>query len=52
MYVHCKFIFKGEIYYGIITGEYEDYYIIRVNEIPHYFFKEDVEFIYKMSYER
>lgn len=26
---YCKFRFKGEIYYGTITEEHEDYYIIK-----------------------
>lgn len=50
---YCKFIFKGEIYHGTIVSEHEDYFIIKVNGIfPHYFFQEDVEIIYKMTYER
>lgn len=50
---YCKFIFKNEIYYGTITEEHDDYYIIKVNnKFPHYFFKEDVTIIYKITYER
>ena len=50
---YCKFKFKGEIYYGTITSEYDDYFIIKVKRIyPYYFFKEDVTIIYKMTYER
>lgn len=52
MGAYFKFKFKGEIYYGTIMEEHEDYYIIKVNKFPHYFFKEDVEIIYKMTYER
>lgn len=50
---YCKFKFKGEIYYGTIAEEHEDYYIIKVNnKFTHYFFKEDVIIIYSMDYER
>lgn len=50
---YCKFKFKCEICYGTITEEHDDYYIIKVNnKFPHFFFKEDVEIIYKMTYER
>lgn len=50
---YCKFKFKVEIYYGTIESEHADYFIIKVNGIfPHYFFKEDVTIIYKMTYER
>lgn len=53
MGAYYKFKFKGEIYYGTITEEHKDYYIIKVNnKFPHYFFKDDVTIIYKMSYNR